>query len=61
MCFVERSDVLRARSPARFAFIASRLGAWRGGLRAAKPFTRPLLRPGPRGDFIDPGGDARYA
>jgi hypothetical protein len=61
MCFVERPEVLRDRSPARYQFIASRLGAWRGGLRAARPFTRPLLRPGPRGDFVGPDGDARYA
>jgi hypothetical protein len=61
MCFVERPDVLRDRSPARHQFIVSRLGAWRGGLRAARPLTRPLLRPGPRGDFLGPADDARYA
>ncbi len=61
MCFVERPEVLRDRSPARYRFIVSRLGAWRGGLRAARPFTRPLLRPGPRGDFVGPSDDARYA
>lgn len=61
MCFVERPEVLRDRSPARHQFIVSRLGAWRGGLRAATSLTRPLLRPGPRGDFVGPSGDARYA
>jgi hypothetical protein len=35
MCFVVAPEVLRARSPARHAFIVSRLGAWRSGLRAA--------------------------
>jgi hypothetical protein len=34
MAYVERPDMLRARSPARFAFIDSRHTAWAAGLRA---------------------------
>jgi hypothetical protein len=34
LAYVERPDVLRARSPARFAFIDSRRSAWSGHLRA---------------------------
>jgi hypothetical protein len=37
MCFVLRPEVLRARSPARHAFISTRLSAWHAGLRAAAP------------------------
>jgi hypothetical protein len=61
MCFVERPAVLRDRSPARHEFIAARLGAWRGGLRCARPFTRRLVPRGPRGDFTGPAGDTRLA
>ncbi len=34
MCFIESRSVLRDRSPARYQFIDSRLGTWRGALRA---------------------------
>jgi hypothetical protein len=61
MCFVESPTVLRDRSPARHRFIASRVGAWRSGLRQPSGSPRPLRPRGPRGDFILPSGDTRYA
>jgi hypothetical protein len=57
MCYVEAPNVLRARSPARFQFIDSRVAAWRGGLRQPGAFTAPLPRRGPSGDFPEPRGD----
>ena len=61
MCFVESTAVLRARSPARHQFIQSRLGGWRSGLRQPRGSSAPLPRRGPRGDFVVPSGDDRYA
>lgn len=61
MCFVESPGVLRARSPARHQFIASRVGTWGSALRRPRAFSAPLRRRGPAGDFDVPAGEDRPA
>lgn len=62
MCFVEKPDVLRARSPGRFNFITARVAHQRASaLRTPGLVTQPLERPRPKGDFEGPTGDERYA
>jgi hypothetical protein len=60
MCFIENGAVLRARSPARHKFIQSRRAGWASALRQPKGVAVPRLR-GPRGDFVEPSSDSRYA
>ena len=55
-CYVDRPQVLAARSPARYRFIDSRVAGWRGWLRT------PVKRTAPPGDYPLPARDGgRYA
>lgn len=56
MCYIDRKEVLRTRSPGRFDFIDSRVSGWRPYLRAPDG---PVYTPG---DYeLPPDGGTRYA